>query len=49
MKAYSSGGGKGKVTGDKKIGNLQKPPARPKVGGISTPFHNKIASVGGKR
>ena len=38
---------KGGVTGDKKIGGLKKPGKQGKVGGISTPFSNRIMS--GKR
>jgi hypothetical protein len=42
---------KGGVTGDKKISNLKKPGKQGKIGGISTPFSNRITSgrMGGKR
>ncbi|HET9258280.1 MAG TPA: hypothetical protein VFO16_24205 [Pseudonocardiaceae bacterium] len=33
---------KGGVTGDKKIAGLKKPGRQGKVGGISTPFSNRI-------
>ncbi len=43
------GGAPTGVTSDKKISNLRKPPMQGKVKGISTPFSNRIASIGGKR
>lgn len=42
-----------KVSGAAKIGSLKKPPKQGKVGGIQTPFSNRIMKgvkgLGGKR
>lgn len=41
---------KGGVTGDKKISGLKKPGKQPRVGGVSTPFTNRVMpGMGGKR
>ena len=43
------GGAPKGVTSDKKISNLKKPGKQPKVGGVSTPFTNRIAKGIGVR
>lgn len=43
-------GKKGGGIPNAKIGGLKKPPKQTKVGGVSSPFSNRIVpSVGGKR
>lgn len=48
MAMKMSGGRKG-VAGAAKIGKMSRPPKQGKIKGISTPFSNRIASIGGKR
>lgn len=53
-RTMSQGKGMGRVAkggGSKtRIANLQKPPSQGKVGGVSTPFSNRIMpGMGGKR
>jgi hypothetical protein len=40
---------KGAGSATTKIMPRNKPPKQGKIKGISTPFHNRIASIGGKR